>query len=112
MKELRLYDKTKPKVKKKKKLEFMQRVVLIALSLPFLWVTFSYILAYLEKPNTLEDLSVCVVSVPIMAIVGYITQNSIRSATFNKFGGVKYDSRPTVFFETNYPVSDSRYEEI
>lgn len=73
----------KPK-KKKKRLEFMQKVVLIALTLPYIWVTFSYILAYLEKSNPLENLSGYVVTVPIAAIIGYITQNSVRSSTENK----------------------------
>lgn len=63
----------------------MQKVVLIALTLPYVWVTLSYILAFMEKTNPLEDLSGCVVSVPIFAIVGYITQNSVRSASFNKY---------------------------
>ena len=62
----------------------MQKVVLIALTLPYIWVTLSYILAFMEKTNPLEDLSGYVVTVPITAIVGYITQNSVRSASFNK----------------------------
>lgn len=78
-----LYIQEKPK-NKKKKMEFMQRVVLTALLLPFLWVTFSYILAWFEKSNPLESLSGYVVTVPIAAIIGYITQNSVRSSTENK----------------------------
>lgn len=75
----------KRKTKKpKKRLEFMQRVVFLTLPLPFLWVTFSYILAWFEKPDTLESLSGYVVTVPIAAMIGYITQNSVRSSTENK----------------------------
>lgn len=90
MKEMKLYIKPekqveiKKKRKEKKQLEFMQRVVLLALALPFLWVTCSYILAFLDKENPLEYLSGYVVTVPITAIIGYITQNSIRSASYNK----------------------------
>lgn len=90
MKEMKLYIKPekqveiKKKRKEKKRLEFMQKVVLFALALPFLWVTCSYILAFLEKENPLEYLSGYVVTVPITAIIGYITQNSIRSASYNR----------------------------
>lgn len=90
MKEMKLYVKpenqieSKKKRKEKKRLEFMQRVVLLSLALPFVWVTFSYVLAFLEKENPLEYLSGYVVTVPIAAIIGYIIQNSVRSASFNK----------------------------
>lgn len=80
--------KIKKKSKLLKKLEFMQKVVLISLALPYAWVTMSYILAYLEKPNTLESLSGYVVTVPIAAIVGYITQNSVRSSSYNKMRSI------------------------
>lgn len=67
---------------KKNKLEFMQKAVLIALLLPFVWVTLSYILAWCEKPTTLEQLSMAVVSVPIATIISYATQNCIRAKWF------------------------------
>lgn len=76
--------KDKKKLKLKKRLEFTQKVVYFTLPLPFLWVTFSYILAMLEKPNALEELSIACVSLPIVAIVGYVTQNSARSVSYNK----------------------------
>ena len=71
-----------PKKPKKKKLEFMQRAVLIALMLPFIWVTFSYILAWCNKNNPLEQLSVAVVSVPIATVVSYAIQNCSRAKWF------------------------------
>ena len=88
-KKITLYIKTeKPKDKKKlklkKKLEFTQKVVYFTLPLPFLWVTFSYILAMLEKPNALGELSIACVSLPVVAIVSYVTQNSARSVSYNK----------------------------
>ena len=70
------------KSKSKKKTEFMQKAVLISLMLPFIWVTLSYILAWCEKPTTLEQLSMAVVSVPIATIISYATQNCIRAKWF------------------------------
>ena len=67
---------------KKKKLEFMQRAVLIALMLPFIWVTMSYVLAWYNKKNPLEQLSVAVVSVPIATVVSYAVQNCSRAKWF------------------------------
>lgn len=69
---------------KKKKLEFMQRAVLIALMLPFIWVTFSYILAWNDKSNPLEQLSVAVVSVPIATVISYAVQNCSRAKWFKE----------------------------
>jgi len=69
-------------VPKKKRLEFMQRAVIIALMLPFIWVTFSYILAWFDKVNPLEQLSVAVVSVPIATVVSYAVQNCFRAKWF------------------------------
>ena len=57
----------KPK-KQKKQLEFMQKIVSTTILLPFIWVTFSYILAWFDKSNPLENLSSVVVSVPIPAV--------------------------------------------
>ena len=106
----------KPDENKKKKLEFMQAVVLITLFLCFLWVTLSYILAFLEKPDTLENLSGSVASVTIVAILGYSGTNCVRASSYNKYrrkDGDEYgDTTGTegISFE-DYPVSESRYEE-
>ncbi|GHU36655.1 hypothetical protein FACS1894105_07360 [Clostridia bacterium] len=62
------------KKRKKKPLEFMQCAVIAALCLPFLWVTYSYILAQQDKINTLENLSMTVITVPVAAIIGYVIQ--------------------------------------
>ena len=76
--------KTKRKTEKKKA-EFMQKVVLISLIIFAVWVTLSYVMAFMDKMNPLEDLSACIVSVAIAAIIGYITQNSVRASTYNKY---------------------------
>lgn len=81
MKQQYLYVKSTPK-QQKRKLEFMQITVLIALLLPFVWVSFSYVLAWYNKVNTLESLSGVVVSVPVSAIVGYVSQNCVRAKWF------------------------------
>ena len=60
----------------------MQIVVLIAIALPFLWVTLSYILAWFDKINPLENLSSAVVTVTVSAILGYIVQNCSRAKWF------------------------------
>lgn len=77
-------EKPKRKKFKKKKLEFMQKIVLISFLFSFTWVTLSYILAWNEKPNPLENLSGIVVSALIASILGYVTQNSARSVSYNK----------------------------
>lgn len=101
------------KKRKKKKLEFMQKVVLLSFLFSFAWVTLSYILAWFDKLNPLENLSGIVVSVLIASIVGYVTQNTARSTSFNKYGGLQngdFISRPTVFSEENNPVGNFGYE--
>ena len=115
-KRLTLYLKKHPTKKRKKKFEFMQAVVLITLFLCFLWVTLSYILAFLEKPDTLEDLSGSVASVTIVAIIGYSGTNCVRASSYNKYrrkkDGDEYGDDTTAGISfSDYPVSESRYEE-
>ena len=107
-----------PTNKRKKKFEFMQIVVLITLFLSFLWVTLSYVLAFLEKPDTLENLSGSVASVTIVAILGYSGTNCVRASSYNKYrrkdkDGDEYGDDTTAegISGENYPVSESRYEE-
>lgn len=107
-----------PQKSKKKKLEFMQRAVLITLMLPFIWVTFSYVLAWCDKINTLEQLSVAVVSVPIATVISYAIQNCTRAKWFKDktskhkgdsiYGNTKTTARIS---SENCAASDSRYEE-
>ena len=86
MKQQLFYNKEEPIYKNqnepKKKMEFMQKAVIISLMLPFVWVTFSYILAWCDKDSTLENLSTMVVSVPIATVVSYAIQNCSRAKWF------------------------------
>ena len=115
-KRITLYLKKHPTNKRKKKFEFMQIVVLITLFLSFLWVTLSYVLAFLEKPDTLENLSGSVASVTIVAILGYSGTNCVRASSYNKYrrkDGDEHGDDTTAerISGEDYPVSESRYEE-
>ena len=115
-KRITLYLKKPEDKSKKKKPEFKQIVVLITLFLSFLWVTLSYVLAFLEKPDTLENLSGSVASVTIVAILGYSGTNCVRASSYNKYrrkDGDEYGDDTTAegISFSDYPVSESRYEE-
>ena len=111
------YTEPKPKRKRrrKKKLEFMQAVIIISFAFALLWVTNSYLMAWCDKINPLENLSGIVVSAPIASIIGYAVQNCSRAKWFKdktKDGDI-YGNTGTatgVSCENN-PLSDSRYEE-
>ena len=60
----------------------MQKMVVASLVLPYVWVSLSYILAWCGNQNTLEQLSVAVVSVPIATVVAYAIQNCFRAKWF------------------------------
>ncbi|GHU38840.1 hypothetical protein FACS1894105_13180 [Clostridia bacterium] len=82
------------KKRKNKPLEFMQCAVIAALCLPFLWVTYSYILAQQDKINTLENLSMTVITVPVAAIIWYVIQNCARAKWFGDKTKSKSKSKP------------------
>lgn len=63
----------------KKKREFMQCVVITSYVIFFLCVTASYILGYLDKLNPLENLSIAVVTTPIVTTLAYALQNCTRA---------------------------------
>ena len=111
------YTEPKPKRKRrrKKRLEFMQTVIIISFAFALLWVTNSYLMAWCDKINPLENLSGIVVSAPIASIIGYAVQNCSRAKWFKdktKDGDI-YGNTGTAagIFTENNPLSDSRYDE-
>ena len=112
------YGYTEPKPKRKrrrKKLEFMQAVIIISFAFALLWVTNSYLMAWCDKINPLENLSGIVVSAPIASIIGYAVQNCSRAKWFKdktKDGDIYGNTgTATGIFTADNSLSDSRYDE-
>ena len=109
------YTESKRKRRRKKRLEFMQAVIIISFAFALLWVTNSYLMAWCDKINPLENLSGIVVSAPIASIIGYAVQNCSRAKWFKdktKDGDIYGNTgTATGIFTENNSLSDSRYEE-
>ncbi len=100
----------------KKKAEFSKIIIMIFLFSGLLFTSLSYILSFMGL-YAVEELS----SEIVRAIWGtdglvflcYTTQNGIRAWSRNKYGGGNYGDKERTegISFSDYPVSESRYEE-
>ena len=79
---------------KKKKLEFFQKWLIGCSLVTALYITFSYLLAYLDK-EPLQELSIAIMNTLLAvdgtSVLGYVTQNCVRAYSANKYLGCSYN---------------------
>lgn len=81
--EIKRKPKSKSKTKKsKRKLEFMQKIVIGSFLFFIICITASYVMGFLNRFNPLENLSIAIVGTPIAAVLSYALQNCSRAKWF------------------------------
>ena len=79
---------------KKKKLEFFQKWLIGCSLVTASYITFSYLLAYLDK-EPLQELSIAIMNTLLAvdgtSVLGYVTQNCVRAYSADEYLGCSYD---------------------
>lgn len=100
----------------KNKKEFSKKIISVFLFSGIIFTALSYVLAFMGL-ETVEELSSEIVrtiwGTDGLVFLCYTTQNGIRAWSRNKYGGGNYGDKERTegISFSDYPVSESRYEE-